>query len=234
MRFGALVLLLATMTSVLVASMLARPASPGAAQHEPEGHNNKDAPGVDVGLRKILIPNGNTSGPTHIIRIMVVADEEFIGRAGTDWRKAAAHVATSASYLMEQVGVGINVIGVERWVSNDEISKITSLLDNMVEQIGTHDDHVMLSLTGQRTDSYDGWAKRTPPVLLLRVTTVPPPDTVDSLFAHELGHILGASHHAEDHDCPVDGCLMDKVGYVHADTWCDHHKEDIAQTLAAI
>jgi hypothetical protein len=165
---------------------------------------------------------------------MVVADEEFVDRVGIGWRDAARDVANSASDLLEEVGVGVDVVGVARWISYDGTSEITYLLDDVVEQMDHHGEYVLLALTGQKTDTYDGWARTGPPVLLLRITTMPPPRTTASLFAHELGHILGASHHDDDHACTEDGCLMDEVGYAHADTWCDHHKEEIARTLSSI
>jgi len=222
---------IALVGSVMGTSMAAGPVLGLSTQHEADGHAVEDSAERAAAISNLVLRNSDDDGPTHLLNIVIAADEEFIAKAGPEWSEAATDIVRDASELMRQIGVGITITDVRRWASDDEESNISSLLDDSIVQTGSHSDAVLISLTGQRTDKYDGWARQTPPVLLLRVA-VPPIQTTASLVAHELGHILGAGHHGEDHDCPKDGCLMDAKGYAHADTWCDHHREDIAGILA--
>jgi predicted Zn-dependent protease len=47
------------------------------------------------------------------------------------------------------------------------------------------------------------------------------------LIAHEVGHLLGATHHGDDEECGDDECIMAYTGYIRTKDWCQHHLEAI-------
>jgi hypothetical protein len=136
-RFCALVMIVATVASVLATSTFAPPLAPSASQHESEGHTTADLGDPSAALQDIVVGDSTSDGESHTLEILVAADEEFIAKAGVGWREAATDVLLAASGLMDQIGIEINVVAVERWNSDNDELEITSLHDAAIEQTGS-------------------------------------------------------------------------------------------------
>ena len=52
-----------------------------------------------------------------------------------------------------------------------------------------------------------------------------------ALVAHETGPILGATHHQDGHICENGACIMNKVGSVRSNVWCDEHADQIWESI---
>ena len=110
------------------------------------------------------------------------------------------------------------------------------LLDEALEQIGHPTSAAIIVLTNQEIHEqpdYDGWAASRIPAVIVKARE-PSRPTFASLVAHEFGHVLGADHHVDDHECTEGGCLLEFRGYAHGYRWCNDHRDVIAAALESI
>ncbi|OFW63973.1 MAG: hypothetical protein A2135_00300 [Actinobacteria bacterium RBG_16_67_15] len=168
------------------------------------------------------------------MRVVVAADEEFVRSRGEGWEADARAVVMGAEDLMLQVDLVLFVTETTRWESPP--GPLPELVDDVVSQVGLPPEAILVALTSQswaEAPFYDGWAAASRPVIVIKVTD-PHRETLRSLVAHELGHMLGLDEHGSDHPGDDDGCLMVATGYRHGDRWCPEDKEAVARVLADI
>lgn len=185
--------------------------------------------GLTSGVLKVHRDAGTNALP--YLTVDVAVDEDFIQTVGSTWRVEAIRIVDESRVLLAEVGVDVRVASVQVWRS-DEGASVTDLMHAFPEQVHSTDGNLLLAITGQYMGSYDGWAQRSSGALIAHYYSRRPHNTV-ALLAHEVGHLLGAEHHASEDECTGDGCVMDREGFVHADDWCDHHLEVIQETLDA-
>ena len=170
------------------------------------------------------------------LRIIIAADEEYIESAGDEWQSAARATVLTASNLLSQIGVQVEIVGVRSWLSSDSGPGLAALLNDALEQVGPPSDAILVVLTNQEIHEqpdYDGWASSQVPATILK-SMEPGRPTFASLVAHEVGHLLGAGHHDDDHECTDGGCVLDPRGYAHGYRWCDDHRDTISEILNTI
>lgn len=169
------------------------------------------------------------AGPLVLLTDVAV-DEDFIERVGPDWENEVTRILVHANEILGQVGLMLQPSRTIRWDSDDSEVSMKRLLD-AVDSSDPVSGRLLLAITCQDTVVFDGWADGSGRRAIVQYYHDSSWRT-STLISHELGHLLGIQHHDEDEECDSDGCIMDDKGYAHADTWCDHHKEQIESLLA--
>lgn len=166
----------------------------------------------------------------------VVVDEEFVNFANDDWLVELQDTLDGANDVLSAVGVKVKIESVQKWQSDDNIYYISSHLKSAEEQVRRVPGHLFLALIGQHTVRHDGFALESGSRMIVQFY---PKDRkrTHALIAHEVGHLLGVDHHEDEEECTGEGCIMDREGYAHAATWCEHHQniiqENVDSNLAA-
>ncbi|MEE9261767.1 MAG: hypothetical protein V3U95_04215, partial [Dehalococcoidia bacterium] len=80
------------------------------------------------------------------------------------------------------------------------------------------------------TVRYDGFARESGSRMIVQFY---PEDRkrTHALIAHEVGHLLGVDHHEDEDECTDEGCIMDRRGFAHTTTWCEHHRKVIQENV---
>ncbi len=162
----------------------------------------------------------------------VAVDEEFVATVGADWERDAREMVDAANRLLGQIGIAVEVGSIRRWRSYDETRDAPALLTEATGQAQRRSGRMLLALTGQAAKPLDGWSRRT---RTSAIATYYPYDRAmtAALVTHEIGHILGATHHEDGHLCENGACIMNKAGFARAETWCDEHSDQIWEALVS-
>ena len=186
-----------------------------------------------VGAPGELVFYRDASGET-LTRLLVdvAVDEEFMEQVGDRWEQHVYEMVASANNLFAGVGLDIEIASVTRWLSDDAVESLATLLGSSEEQVQRGPGRLLLVITCQDTIKYDGWAQNSKNGVIMRFYHDGQEKNA-GLIAHEIGHLLGGRHHEDEEDCIEDGCIMDQRGYAHATTWCPHHQEVIEDEIAS-
>ena len=180
-----------------------------------------------------VISHDTSAGSGFVLRVTVAADDGFIQRHGATWQRDAASTVMGAADRLAEIDIALQVRHIERWTSRPV--PLPDLISVVVDQVGVPDDSVLIALStlDPRVEpNFDGWAAASVPAVVVRVDE-PSNSTLDSLIAHELGHMLGLDDHGAD-GCHDHGCLMEGLGYRDGDHWCLHHMAAVALMLSLV
>lgn len=169
--------------------------------------------------------------PVYILADVAV-DEEFVAKVGERWQKHLYETLDEVNVLLTPVGLSVKAASAQRWKSDDTWYYVSSHIKSAEQQVQRTPGRVFLALTGQDTVRYDGWARESGNQMIVQFYKENQGRT-HSLIAHEIGHLLGASHHEDEERCTEYGCIMDRTGYAHATTWCEHHEQLIQENIAS-
>lgn len=207
-------------------------------------------PRVSIGLYHDELPHaasGEVSETTLVVyegqyreasyRLMadVVVDEEFVTQVGERWRAEVLEIVAGANVVLEPVGIFVEVVSIQQVASDDTLDSMSMLLKDVGKKLQRTQGRLLIVITCQDTVKYDGWANASHNEMAVRFYHTER-ERNSSLVAHELGHVLGARHHEQEHECIEDGCIMDQQGYANATHWCQHHIDvlhDSTQLLVA-
>ncbi len=192
---------------------------------------DEDAHGAESGVARLRFHQDDSS-PIAYVNADIAVDDDFVTLTGSDWRLAAPRLVEGANDLLAAVHLQLKVNGVRQWRSEDAVDAISKHLAAAERQIPSTPGHLFLAIIGRNDFRYDGWARRSEGAAIVEFYADDPLVT-HSLIAHEVGHLLGAKHHADDEDCTGDGCLMEQKGYDHLETWCEHHQDVIRDIVSA-
>jgi hypothetical protein len=159
-------------------------------------------------------------------------DEEFAARTGVGLDAVVHRMLAEASELLGEVGLNLRVGSIQRWRSADAAESIAALLASADTQALRLRGRVMLAITGQRSGTYDGWNRRSGASAIVRYYEADR-GRVSNLIAQEVAHLLGARHHEAEDECDGDGCIIDRKGFAHAETWCHHHEQAIIDIIVS-
>lgn len=160
----------------------------------------------------------------------VTVDEEFEAVVGGDWEHEAHEMIDASNWLLGQIGIAVEVGLLQRWLSDDATRDAPELLAEASGQALRRPGHMLLAVTGQAAKPLDGWSRRSRTSAIASYYRHDQARTA-ALVAHEMGHILGATHHEDGHICENGACIMSKAGFVRAATWCDEHAAQIWESI---
>lgn len=168
----------------------------------------------------------------YLIEADIVADEQFIEHFGTEWVKEIDSIIHEGNLLLGELGVRVSVRSIETWES-PEMEWSPSEIVVSAKESAPDSGRLLIAFTSQTGRRADGFASYQYAAIALSHSG----GSVSlggTLLAHELGHLLGAGHHKDEEECDEEGCIMEAHGYDHADSWCDHHVEIMADTLTTL
>ena len=156
-------------------------------------------------------------GP-YIMTVTLVLDEEWQAYAPdvAAVRLDAAIERVRDLYL--EVGIHVEWAAVRGWHSRDDRASLRDLLDDLIVAYPARETDLVVALVGQQGSGPDGLAQRLGRHIIVRHHQAHP-ERDAMVIAHEIGHILGADHHA----CRGHRCLMTPSGFEYSDEWCPGH-----------
>lgn len=185
----------------------------------------------------VLYRGASAEAPAYVVADVAV-DEDFVIQVGDEWKLEIEQTLEAANALLAPVGLRIEMGSIQRWrsaaIENDiPAHVIWTQLKSAEQQADRNPGYLLLAITGQYTPTYDGFALRMGSSVIVRRYQEYPERTA-ALVLHEVGHLLGAKHHADEEQCAGHGCFMTAEGFAHATDWCDHHREAIQDSIASI
>lgn len=223
-------------TVLVIGLLIPSHAGQGSSTSEPRFHDEPETAQSVPGLAEqdaemLLRPGSLAEAPVSLLADVAV-DEDFVERVGNGWRTAVEDTVAGANALLEPIGLRVEIYTLKHWRSSDAEDSVAAHLKSAEEQIRGTPGRLFLAITGQDTVKYDGWAVASGGRVIVQFYHHRRKKN-SALIAHEIGHILGATHHEDEEKCTGEGCIMDRQGYAHATNWCDHHRQLISGFIAS-
>jgi tetratricopeptide (TPR) repeat protein len=137
--------------------------------------------------------------PRRTITLLIAADEEF--RRLDDWENAIrSHITTVSDVFDKTFHIRFKLVGILPWNSNNRVSSINAMIEELDVEVQGGDVEIMLGLSGQRPppgeESRGGAAPLTSIGLVLLLGDEPDVQYPAGI-AHEICHLFGAWHVAD-------------------------------------
>ncbi len=157
--------------------------------------------------------------PRREFQVVVATDEAWQEAYGFGAEAAARQLIAKVNRILEPTGIGLAVADYLTWVVQDSEPSMSRMLKHLDSSVPAQPGQFVVGLTGRQLSRVDGIA-HVGHVHLVARRHPSQPRSDGMVVAHEIGHLLGAEHHACDHDYR---CVMAPKGVSLPGRWCEHH-----------
>lgn len=154
-------------------------------------------------LKGRTLPGDARTAPVTILPVKIVVDDEEPARQEIWERRLSKRVDDASAILIKHCGVGVRVVAVERWDSDDATTEFEETLAELEREVKTGNAQVAIAFSSQYRmpkGRYHMGGTKGPfhsHILLREWSRHASENERLELLLHELGHWLGAAHSPE-------------------------------------